>query len=170
MVPAGYIGVVYKDKIEALFSDVYFALGCLMFTGILMISSKLAKETGRKFGVFSAFIIGIAQAVAILPGISRSGSTIVTGMFMGFKREFIAKFSFLMSLPVIGGAFILKIDELLVADLKPEQWLNYGIGTLVAAVSGYFAIKIVMDFVKKGKFESFGYYCVAVSILGWIFI
>ena len=170
MIPAGYVGVVYKDKIEALFTDVTVVLYCLMFTGILMVVSKFAKETEKRFGVFSAFFIGLAQAIAILPGVSRSGSTIVAGMFMGYKREFIAKFSFLMSLPVIGGAFILKLDDLFAIQLETSQWINYGVGALASAISGYFAIKIVMGFVKKGKFEYFGYYCIAVSILGWIFI
>lgn len=170
MIPAGYVGVVYKDKIESLFTNVTVVLSCLMFTGILMVVSKFAKETDKRFGVFSAFFIGVAQAVAILPGVSRSGSTIVAGMFMGFKREFIAKFSFLMSLPVIGGAFILKLDDLFAVQLEISQWINYGVGALASAISGYFAIKIVMDFVKKGKFEYFGYYCISVSLIGWIFI
>lgn len=170
MIPAGYVGVTYKDEIELLFTDIRVVLACLMGTGILMVLSRFTKETDRKFGGFSAFLIGCVQALAILPGVSRSGSTIVAGMFMGFKREFIAKFSFLMSLPVVAGAFILKLDELLAMELSSSQWINYSVGTIASAISGYFAIKLVMDFVKKGKFQYFGYYCIAVSALGWFLI
>jgi undecaprenyl-diphosphatase len=170
MIPAGYVGLVYKDQILELFNNVTVVLMSLAVTGIVMILSRFFKETEKSFGIFSAFIVGIAQAFAILPGISRSGSTIVTGMVMGFKREFVAKFSFLMSLPVIAGAFLLKLDELFVARLSFDQWLNYGTGTVVAAISGYFAIGLVMDFVKKGKLEYFGYYCLIVAGFGFLLI
>lgn len=169
-IPAAVIALLYKDEIEAMFSDPMVAVVCLFITGLIMILSRFAKELDKKINVKSSFLIGLAQAFAILPGISRSGSTIVTGMFLGLKREAVAKFSFLMSVPVILGAFVLKLKDLLATSLSSEQILNYSLATLMAAISGYLAIYLVMDFVKKGKFEFFGYYCILISILGFIFI
>jgi undecaprenyl-diphosphatase len=167
--PAAYVGLTYKDDIEQLFRNPLVAIICLFVTGLIMLVSRFAKERNKSLGSFQAFLIGIAQAIAILPGISRSGSTIVTGLFLGIKKEFVAKFSFLMSVPVIFGAFILKLNDLFAAHISTEQWISYGIGTLAAAISGYFAIMLVMTSVQKGKFEYFGYYCIFVSILSFLF-
>ena len=169
-IPAAVIGLSYKDEIESIFADPKIALICLMVTGIVLILSKYAKDKDKKLGSASAFLIGLAQSIAILPGISRSGFTIVAGMFLGVNKETVAKYSFLMSLPVIFGAFILKLNELLALHLTAEEWFNYSLAILSSAVSGYYAIHIVMDFVKKGKFMYFGFYCIAISITGMILI
>lgn len=169
-VPAAVIALLYKDDIEALFTEPVFALYMLLTTGTILLLSRFAKERQKKLGAGSALLIGFAQAFAILPGISRSGSTIVVGMFLGLKREAVAKFSFLMSLPVIFGAFILKVKDLAAVSLTTEQLINYSAATLVAAASGYAAIVLVMNFVRKGKFDVFGYYCIFVAVLGLIFI
>ena len=170
MIPAGYVGIVYKDDIEHLFSNLTVTLTCLAITGLIMLISPLAKERKKSFGSIGAFIIGTVQAIAILPGISRSGSTIVAGMFLGYKREFIAKFSFLMSLPVIFGAFLLKLRDLFQTDVTIDQWMAYGLGTIAAAISGYFAIVLVMKLVQKGKFFYFGIYCLIISGLGFLYL
>ena len=169
-IPAAIVGLLYKDEIEHTFSDPKIALVCLMVTGIILLLSKLAKDKNRKLGAMYAIIIGIAQSIAILPGISRSGSTIVSGMFLGINKETVAKFSFLMSLPAIFGAFILQISDLMALEITPEQWVNYSLAIIASAFSGYYAIHIVMDFVKKGRFMYFGFYCIMISIIGMIFI
>ncbi len=170
-IPAAAVAFAFKDDIEALFSDPEFALYALFATGTILLLSKLAKEKdGKKLSAGNAFLIGVAQAFAILPGISRSGSTIVAGMFLGLKRESVAKFSFIMSLPVIFGAFLLKLKDLAEISLSSEQILNYSLATVTSAVSGYFAIVLVMSFVKKGKFDVFGYYCIFVSLVGLYFV
>ena len=167
--PAAYVGLTYKDDIEALFDNPMVAIICLFFTGLIMLVSRFANYRGKKLGSLQSLLIGISQAIAILPGISRSGSTIVTGMFLGLKKEFVAKFSFIMSVPVIFGAFIMKLNDLLTAEITIEKWISYGVGAIAAAISGYFAIMLVMRSVEKGKFENFGYYCIAVSILSFLF-
>lgn len=169
-IPAAVIGLTFKDEIESSFGDPHFALIFLFITGIILIVSKLAKDKNKKLTAFYAVLIGIAQSIAILPGISRSGSTIVTGMFLGINKETVAKFSFLMSLPTILGASILKMSELLELSLSTGQWINYSYAVIASALSGYYAIYLVMDFVKKGRFIYFGFYCILISIIGTIFI
>jgi undecaprenyl-diphosphatase len=169
-IPAAFVALFFKDDIESLFSSPFFALCALFVTGIILLLSRFAKQSEKPMSALHALLIGIAQACAILPGISRSGSTIVAGMFLGIKRETVAKFSFLMSLPVIFGAFILKLKDLSGVTLTSDQLLNYSVATLTAAISGYFAIVLVMNFIRKGKFDVFGYYCIFVSLLGLILI
>lgn len=169
-VPAAVVALIFKDDLEAMFDDPHVALTCLAITGTGLLLSQLATERGTKLNTWNAILIGIAQAFAILPGISRSGSTIVTGMFLGLDREKVAKFSFLMSVPVIFGATILKVGELMDAQLTSDQMLNYGLATISATISGYIAIVWVMDFIRKGRFRHFGYYCLLISLIGFIFI
>ena len=88
--------------------------------------------------------------------------------FLGVNKESVAKFSFLLSLPAILGASILKLNELFALNLTAEQWLYYSLAIVSSAISGYYAIYIVMDFVKRGRFMYFGFYCIAVSLIGLI--
>lgn len=169
-IPAAWIGISYKDELKALLNQPNVAAICLMFTGVFLFLSRFAKERGTKLGGFFALLIGCAQAIAILPGISRSGATIVTGLFIGLKREFVAKFSFLMSLPVIGGAFLLQVKDMSATTFEPSLYLHYSIGLIVSAVFGYFAIKIVMNFVKQGKLDYFSYYCIALGGISYLII
>lgn len=167
-IPAAVVGLTFKDELEALFSSVLLVVVLLMITGLIMWSSKFMREKGTVLTGGNTFLIGLAQAFAILPGISRSGSTIVSGLAMGINRETVAKFSFIMSLPAIAGAFILKFKDLMAVPPAADQILNLVIGTIVSAVSGYIAILWLLDVVKKGKLEWFGYYCMAVSVSGFI--
>jgi undecaprenyl-diphosphatase len=113
-------------------------------------------------------VIGVAQAFAILPGISRSGSTIVTGIFVGISREEAAKFSFLLSLPAILGASVLKINDLLSLGNSTISLTYLLVGAVVAFISGYLAILWLLNVVKKGKLEWFAYYCYFIVILAYI--
>ncbi len=166
-IPAGVIGLTLKDPIEALFSNVLLVFFMLMITGTLMYLSRFMKNKNTPLGYFNAFIIGIAQAFAILPGISRSGSTIFTGIAMGIEREKVARFSFIMSIPAIFGAVILKLNDLMGVPITGGQMINYAAGTLVAFISGYLAIIWLLDIVKRGKLQWFGYYCYLVALIGF---
>ena len=142
-----------------------------MVTAILMVTAQFLKFKNNDLSYARAFLIGIAQAFAILPGISRSGSTIFMGMSLGIDREKVARFSFIMSVPAIFGATLLKLKDLFETPPASSEIVNLIVGTIIAFVSGYFAIIWLLDIVKKGKLQIFGYYCIAVSILGllWYF-
>jgi len=137
----------------------------------MMITARFLKFRNKDLSYGRSFLIGIAQAFAILPGISRSGSTIFVGMSLGIEREKVARFSFIMSLPAVFGATILKFKDLMDMPPASSEILNLIVGTIVAFVSGYFAIIWLLDIVKKGKLQIFGYYCLVVSISGllWYF-
>ncbi len=167
-IPAGIVGIFFKSEIEILFSSVILVLFMLTITGIIMISSRFLLERNTSLRISNSFIIGIVQACAILPGISRSGSTIVTGLAFGINREKSAKFSFILSIPAVLGATILKTKDLLEASPAQNEILHLIIGAIVAFISGYFAIIWLLDLVKKGKLEWFGYYCIIIAIFGFL--
>jgi len=167
-IPAVIIGLAFKDEIEAAFSNVFMVYFMLIITGLLMFSIPFIKQRDSKITARRSFLIGLAQAFAIMPGISRSGSTIFTGVIQGIKSENAAKFSFLMSVPVILGAVILKTKDLLDVPPSSAELLNLILGTIASFIAGYFAIIWLMDFVKKGKLQWFGYYCFALAAVGII--
>lgn len=171
-IPAVIVGLLFKDQIESLFSSIILVLIMLSITGTIMIISRFLPVTDKPLKKSNSFIIGVAQAFAILPGISRSGSTIVTALAYGINRENAAKFSFILSIPAVLGATILKTKDLI--DMPPDQGeiLLLIIGAIAAFISGYFAIIWLINLVKKGKLEWFGYYCFFISISGftWYFL
>lgn len=169
-IPAGVIGIQFRDQFKDAFTDPKLVAMNLVVTGLLLFLTRLTRRAEPKpLNLFKAFLIGIAQAVAILPGISRSGSTISTAMYLKISPVQAARFSFLMSIPVIGGAALLETKNLIKhgADIGIAPLLA---GTLVAAISGYFAIKVLLKIVEKGKFNWFAFYCLAVGVLGIVFI
>lgn len=151
-----------KDKVEGLYSNTIFVGCALIVTGlILFFSDRMArgKKTARSATMLDALLVGVGQAIAVVPGLSRSGSTISAGMMRGFSRKFAVRFSFLMSIPAVLGANILSIGEAVSAGMNPSLLPGYLAGTVVAAVSGYFAIRLVNLLADKGKFGNFAYYC-----------
>ena len=173
MIPVGVVGVLFKDKIEALFTGNLLLVGCcLMVTAALLIFTYFAKPRQKEhISWIDAFIIGIAQAIAVLPGISRSGSTIATGLLLGNKKEKLAQFSFLMVIPPILGQALLTVKDF----VKGEEAFG-GIGTLplvvgflAAFISGCFACKWMINIVKKGKLIYFGIYCAIVGIVAVVY-
>lgn len=171
-IPAVVIGLPFKDGIEKLFDSILLVFFMLLITACLMWASQFLKQKNVPFSYGRSFLIGIAQAFAILPGISRSGSTIFTGMLLGIDRSKVAEFSFIMSIPAILGAVVLKSNDIIQSPPAASEILNLAAGTLAAAVSGYLAIIWLLDIVKKGKLQWFGYYCFAVAAagLGWYFV
>ncbi|MBN2423797.1 MAG: undecaprenyl-diphosphatase UppP [Calditrichaceae bacterium] len=170
-IPAVIVGLGFKDTIEGLFNNVLLVYFMLIITGAIMFSAQFLKEKTVQFNYQNSFLIGIAQAFAILPGISRSGSTIFTGLACGLNREKVARFSFLLSIPAILGAVVLKTNDLIKQPPSADELINLSAGTIVAFISGYFAIFWLLDIVKKGKLQWFGYYCFILAAAGitWYF-
>lgn len=182
MIPIGIVGIALKDKVEAVFNpetsanvfgNSLFIVGCcLMMTALLLTFSYFAKPRQRdSISPWHAFVIGIAQACAVLPGLSRSGSTIATGLMLGNKKERLAQFSFLMVIPPILGEALLDIKDLISGEAVAEG-ATTAIGTfpllvgfLAAFVVGCLACKWMINIVKKGKLIWFAVYCAIVSLL-----
>jgi undecaprenyl-diphosphatase len=164
MIPTAIAGFFLKEIAESYFTGDMTALGIqFIFTAFLLLMTLVIKPKERPIGFFDSFIIGIAQAVAILPAISRSGATIATGMMLGNKKADIAKFSFLMVLvPVIGANLVeMKSGEFTTGG---TSFLVIMAGFITAFISGYFACKWMINLVKKGNLEWFAVYCIIVGI------
>ena len=155
-----------KDKVESLYGNVVF-IGCaLLVTGtLLFVSDRMAKgrKTARNATMLDALVVGIGQAIAVVPGLSRSGTSISAGLIRGFDRSFAVRFSFIMSIPAVLGANIISIKDAMEAGIDTSLMPMYIGGTIVAAVSGYFAIRLVNMLADKGKFGNFAYYCWGVG-------
>lgn len=152
-----------KDGVEAAMNNATFVSLALLATGfILYFSDRMARgrKTARTATVLDAVLVGFAQALGTLPGISRSGVTISAGMLRGFERTFAVRFSFLMSMPAVLGANILTLKDVIETGAFHMELLPvYLVGTVVAAVVGYFAIRLVNLLASKGKFGAFAWYC-----------
>lgn len=164
MIPAAFIGVFFNDEIEALFDGQLLLVGgMLAITGLLLLLADRAKNTDKPVSPVNAVIIGIAQAIAILPGISRSGATIATSVLLGIDRGKAARFSFLMVVPLILGKIAKDVlDGGLSADSAQTPQLIAGF--LAAFVAGLFACRLMIQLVKKSKLVYFAIYCFAVSV------
>ena len=168
MIPVGIVGLFFKDKVEEAFGSGLLIVGVmLMLTAVLLIFSYYAKPRQKEhLSLWDAFVIGVAQACAVLPGLSRSGSTIATGLMLGNKKEKLAQFSFLMVIPPILGEALLDIMK----TIKGEAVMgNIGtfplvIGFLASFLSGCFACKLMISVVKKGKLVYFGIYCAIIGL------
>lgn len=171
MIPIGIVGLFFKDQIDELFKGNLLIVGiCLMVTASLLAFSYYAKPRQREnISPLHAFIIGISQAIAALPGISRSGSTIATGLLLGNKKERLAQFSFLMVIPPILGEALLDTKEIAekgvsvaMGGLSPIALI---IGFLASFIVGCIACKWMINVVKRGKLIWFAVYCVAAGLL-----
>lgn len=169
MIPVGIVGVFFKDKVEEVFGSGLLIVGIMLIvTAALLTFSYFAKPRQREnISPLHAFIIGLGQALAVLPGLSRSGTTIATGLLLGDKKEKMAQFSFLMVIPPILGEALLD----LLKGMKGEEALG-GIGTfpmivgfLAAFISGCLACKWMINIVKKGKLVYFGIYCAIAGLI-----
>ena len=173
-VPAVIAALLFKDQFDAVPGQPVFVSALLIVTGLILFVPRLVKGSAAKIGLKSSVIMGIGQAFAILPGISRSGSTIAAGLVSGVKAEKAAEFSFLMSIPAIAGGFVLtmkdRIEETGSVSTALQSCFNtpYLAGALAAAIVGLLAIYLVMGAVKKGKLEYFSIYCFIAGIAGII--
>ncbi len=169
MIPTGLAYVFFGDYLESKFSDPRFASMMLLVTGVLLLLTVLRKNPSGEMSLPKSFLVGIAQALALFPGISRSGSTICTALYLDVDPQEAADFSFLMLLPVVIGATLLKTLDALEASSQPE-WGPILLGTIVAYLSGVVAIKILLEVIRRGKLQYFAIYCFAIGISGLLLI
>lgn len=170
MIPVIILGLFFKEKVESFFTgNLVFVGSMLIVTSLLLASTYLPKSNLRKISFIDSFIIGVAQALAVLPGISRSGATISTGLLLGNKKTIMAKFSFLMVLVPILGANIMDISS---GELTSQSGIGAVpllIGFFAALISGLAACKWMVGIVKKGSLIYFSIYCFLIGILAIIF-
>ncbi len=170
-IPTAIIGILFKDQFERLFSSMIAAGVGLLITGCLLaLTAWTAREAAVRttdgsggVGLRQAFIIGISQGVAIVPGISRSGSTIATALLLGVPRETAASFSFLLSVPAVGGALLLELKDYASAGTHASMPAAV-LGAVVAAGVGIAALLLLLKIVKQGKISYFAYYCWFIGI------
>ncbi len=178
IIPAGLAGYLLAPMVEKAFESLLVVGLGLIFTGLVLkyseilsrqhLGFKLCEGTSYKDALF----IGLIQALAIVPGISRSGSTIAAGLVAGLDREFAARFSFLLSIPVILGAGVFQLKDVLEYGSMTGSVVPYAVGFVTSAAFGYLAIKVVLNLVREGRLSIFSYYCwvVAALTLGAYFI
>lgn len=170
-IPTAIIGLGFKKQFEALFANPTAVCIALFATGVLLlVSEKLKQKENRQslesIPVWKSLAVGFVQGIAITPGISRSGSTIATSLLLGIKSEDAAKFSFLLMIPAVGGATLLKGKELIETGC-PEAISISGlvVGTLVSIITGFLALKLLVYMIKKQKLSYFAYYLFCISTI-----
>ncbi len=175
-IPTAIIGLAFKKQFKALFQMPSLVAVALLATAILLLVAEKLKsasnnETIESFSPAKAAIIGLAQGMAITPGVSRSGSTIATGLILGLTGEEAARLSFLLMIPAVGGATLLEAKDLIKTGLPPTlDVAGLAAGTLAAAITGFFALKFLVYIVKKQKLSYFAYYLLIASIVSLVMI
>jgi len=168
-VPAGIVGIAFKNQIAALFSTTIPVLAALFVTGTVLMITFLVKKGERHIGFWSGIVVGIAQAIAIIPGISRSGSTISTALFLKVDRQEAGEFSFLLSIPAVGGATVLALRDFTSTAIQiPLHTII--LGAAASFISGLISLVLLMSIVRKGKIGYFGLYCLGVVVAGAIYL
>ncbi|MEM3374314.1 MAG: undecaprenyl-diphosphate phosphatase [Candidatus Woesearchaeota archaeon] len=160
-IPITLVGFFLNDYIERAFSNLAFVGFAWIFTSIVLFLSKYPKIKDKNLNFLNTFLMGVSQAIAILPGVSRSGITISTGLIQGIKQEEAAKFSFLMAIPPIFGATILEIR-----NIGQIENLSFAfIGVLFSMISGYLSLKFLLRIIKTNKFSYFSIYCFVLGLI-----
>lgn len=163
-IPAGLAGFFLADSIERAFDNPVLVSIMLLVTGCILFSTRYAVKGNRDNPTIAgSFSVGISQAMALLPGISRSGFTISTGLFMGIKKEKAARFSFLLSIPAIAGAAVLKLGDAGSSGIAYSLLIT---GFVISALTGYLALRILLKFLRAGKFSVFSWYCWLLGLTG----
>lgn len=163
-----FILLPIHKQVQALSNNMVFIGAALVVTGFLLFACDLVrkgKKTERTATIVDVLVVGMGQAIATMPGISRSGMTITTGCFMGFERKFAVRFSFLLSIPAVLGANILSLKDALDAGIIWAEVPMSVVGVVTAAVVGYACIRLLRLVAEKGRFGAFAYYCWAVGLL-----
>lgn len=164
-IPTALIGYFFSDFFESLFASLRTVGLALIFTGFYLFLTKFTVERKKNF-LIHPFLIGILQGVAIVPGFSRSGLTIGGALFMGWKREEAARFSFLLSIPAIAGAAFFQFGKI---DPHSAPWVIITIGVVVSALVGYLALALLVSVINRGKFYIFSFYCFLVGVTAIVF-
>ena len=164
-IPTGIIAVLFKTELESFFDEVRLVSIMLILTGVILQLPRLRREKGDnavgELKTWHAPLIGIAQGCAITPGISRSGTTISLALFLGIPAKTAAEYSFLLSIPAILGAVVLKIRD--VGDMSVPLHIT-GTGVLASFIVGYIALRFLLVMLNRGKFSVFSYYCIALGL------
>ncbi len=166
-IPVGLVGVLFESQVDSLFAGALYVPAFFLFvTGtILYLSQRMApgEVDLENLSLKESIFMGLGQACAILPGLSRSGTTIAAGLVIGLDKEFAAKFSFILSIPAILGAFVVQLKD--VGAITDFNFLAVMLGFLAALISGYFAIKWLIELIQKRSLDIFAYYCWIVGII-----
>ncbi len=163
-----FVILPFKDWIESLSGNLYIVAAALIVTGFLLFASdrvRRGRKTERSARMSDALLVGVAQAAATCPGLSRSGTTIAAGCLVGFERKFAVRYSFILSIPAILGANILSLKDALDAGIDTASVPAYLLGVVVAGLVGYACIRLLKMLADKGRFGAFAYYCWAVGAL-----
>jgi undecaprenyl-diphosphatase len=169
MIPAFIVGLTLKETIENVFLNPFPVSIMLIVTGVILFATRYRDQFPNDLKASSAFGIGLAQAFAILPGVSRSGSTISLGLYLGIKREKVANFSFLMVIPVIAGAMLLEVIDMIAMGIPMASFWSLLVGFLASFISGYFALKYLIIMLRSKGIHPFAWYCWAVGLIGIIY-
>ncbi len=166
IIPSGVLGALLSDKIEKAFGSLYFVGAMFLVTAVLLFLQHFSSTTRtvRDVGWKDALAIGIGQVFALLPGLSRSGTTMSVGVYRGLKQEDAAHFSFLMAIPTIAGAAIFKLKDFLKMGAAAGGAMDLVAGILISVITSLFAIGLLLKVARKGKMEWFSLYCVAIGI------
>jgi len=168
-IPAGLAGVLLEDFFERTFGNPIETSIELIITGVILLITRYFLRGKKPVAAGNALIMGVGQAVAIFPGISRSGTTIAAGIFRGVSPAAAAEFSFLLSIPAIAGAIVLKVGEL--SDVSAALLGPYAAATVTSFVFGWAAVSFLLAVIRRGKLDYFAYYCFAAGALGlYIFL
>lgn len=173
-IPTGILGLLLADVVDSASTALLVPGVCLLATGLILFLSDMLSDGRKKpknanYG--DAFVVGVSQGVATLPGLSRSGVTITAALLCGFDRKFAVKYSFIMSMPAILGAMILELKDIGGTHLAGSEIAAYIIGMIVAAVVGFFAIRVMLNVVMNRYFKYFAFYCLgigAISIIAYL--
>lgn len=168
--PAVIVGFVFKESIEAAFEDPRLVCIALIVTALILFATFFVRRSGRPLNLSNTFTMGLAQALAIVPGISRSGSTIGFGLFLKISGDSAARFSFLLAIPAILGATVLEGSDLFTEGIDASYLIPLIAGTAAAYMSGYIAIESLLKIVRKGKLYWFAPYCLLLGVIGLIYI
>ncbi len=165
-IPIALAGFLARDIVEAARSNMTVVSVALIITGFFLFLTHFVREKTTKVSPLNSIIIGISQSLALLPGISRSGATISTGMFLGISRENSAEFSFILAVPAILGATLFETVEVVRAgSLEKSLIMPLSIGMVISFIVGYFSLKLLLKVVKSRKFFWFSFYCIALGLL-----
>lgn len=166
-IPTVILGLLFRRQFEAMFTDLRGTGVWFVITGVLLFLTDRVTTKGRKLsamGTLDALAIGFAQGLSIIPALSRSGSTIAAGVFLGLERGLLVRYSFLLSVPAVLGAFLLEIVAHRQAIAQDFDLFSYSVGTLAAAIVGYWSIAVLLHMTRSRRLSIFGVYCCIVGV------
>ena len=165
-IPTAIVGFIFIDSLETAFSNPYLTSAMLLVTAAILFLTRFLHSENSTLNLWRSIWIGIGQAIAIIPGISRSGTTIAFGLFTGIEREKAARFSFLLAIPAILAGTLIKTVQLIGNPPPSSEIVALSIGTVTAAISGYGAILLLLTVVRKSRLDVFALYCATVGFIG----